>query len=32
FPEEIESVYKDLEKVAEKGEVKNLINYLGVRE
>ncbi|MCK4585550.1 pyruvate ferredoxin oxidoreductase, partial [candidate division WOR-3 bacterium] len=32
FPEDIESVYKDLEKVAEKGEVKNLINYLGVRE
>lgn len=30
--EDIESVYKDLEKVAKTGKVENLINYLGVRE
>lgn len=32
YPEDIESVYKDLQEIAEKGKVKNLINYLGVRE
>jgi pyruvate ferredoxin oxidoreductase alpha subunit len=32
YPEDIESVYKDLQDTAEKGKVKNLINYLGVRE
>ncbi|MCK4235357.1 pyruvate ferredoxin oxidoreductase [candidate division WOR-3 bacterium] len=32
FPKEIEGVYKELEEIAEKGKVKNLINYLGVRE
>ena len=32
FPEDIESVYKNLEKIADKEEAKTLINYLGVRE
>ncbi|TET53092.1 MAG: pyruvate ferredoxin oxidoreductase, partial [Actinobacteria bacterium] len=31
-PEEIESVFKDLEDVASTGKVKQLVNYLGVRE
>lgn len=30
--ENIESIYKDLEKVAKRGKVENLINYMGVRE
>jgi len=32
FPEEIEGVYKDLEKIIEKGKIENLVSYLGVRE
>ena len=32
FVEDIENVYKNLEKVAKTGKVENLINYIGVRE
>jgi len=32
FPEEIEGVYKDLEKIIEKGKIENLVSYIGVRE
>ncbi len=32
FVEDIENVYKDLEKVATTGKIENLINYIGVRE
>jgi pyruvate ferredoxin oxidoreductase alpha subunit len=32
FVEDIENVYKDLEKIATTGKVENLINYIGVRE
>jgi pyruvate ferredoxin oxidoreductase alpha subunit len=32
FVEDIENIYKDLEKIAETGKVENLINYIGVRE
>jgi len=31
FPEDIEKVYKDLEKIAKDGKVESRINYLGVR-
>ncbi|TET20382.1 MAG: pyruvate ferredoxin oxidoreductase, partial [Candidatus Cloacimonadota bacterium] len=32
FPKDIESVFKNLEKIADKEEAETLINYLGVRE
>ena len=32
FPEDIEKVYKDLEKIAKDGKVESRINYLGVRD
>jgi len=32
FVEDIENVYKDLEKIAATGKIENLINYIGVRE
>ncbi|TES91509.1 MAG: pyruvate ferredoxin oxidoreductase [Candidatus Cloacimonadota bacterium] len=32
FPKDIETVYRELNEIAEKDEVKNLINYIGVRE
>jgi len=32
FVEDIENVYKDLEKIVTTGKVENLINYIGVRE
>ena len=32
FPEDIEKVYKDLEKIAKSGKVESRINYLGVRD
>ena len=32
FPVDIEKVYKDLEEIKSKNKVKNLINYLGIRE
>jgi len=32
FVEDIEKVYKDLEKIATTGKIENLINYIGVRE
>ena len=32
FPEDIEGVYKDLEKIIDKGKIENLVSYLGVRE
>ncbi len=32
FVEDIENVYKDLEKVVKTGKIENLINYIGVRE
>ena len=32
FPEDIEKVYKDLEKIAKDGKIESRINYLGVRD
>ena len=32
FPEDIERVYNNLQKTAEKGKAEKLVNYLGVRE
>jgi pyruvate ferredoxin oxidoreductase alpha subunit len=32
FPEQIEGVYNDLEQIADKGKIENLVSYLGVRE
>jgi pyruvate ferredoxin oxidoreductase alpha subunit len=32
FPNEIESVYKDLDRIAQRGKADNLVSFIGVRE
>ena len=32
FPEQIENVYKDLQEIGKTGKIKELINYIGVRD